>query len=372
MDITGAVLEEIGRNRPYAETQPISISTLSLDPPGPGELLVRIEAAGVCHSDLSVVDGNRVRPVPMLLGHEAAGRVVELGNGVDDLRVGDRVVMTFLPRCGACSGCATDGHMPCVRGSASNSAGELLGGGSRLHRDGTDVRHHLGVSGFATHAVVDRRSAVAVGEDVPPDVAAVLGCAVLTGGGAVINAGRPEEGQTVIVVGLGGVGMAALITAVSLGRGEVIGVDGVAEKLDMARALGALAAYTPQEVSERGVVAPIVIEAAGNVRAFETAVAITAPGGRTITVGLPSPDARAQISPLTLVAEARTVIGSYLGSAVPARDIPTYAQLWRDGKLPVEALISSRIRLSDINAAMDQLADGKAIRQVILFDEDGR
>ncbi|WP_111767827.1 alcohol dehydrogenase catalytic domain-containing protein [Nakamurella deserti] len=370
MDITGAVLEETGRRRPYARTRPISMSTLTLDPPGPGELLVRIEAAGVCHSDLSVVDGNRVRPVPMLLGHEAAGRVVELGTGVDDLRIGDRVVMTFLPRCGACAGCATDGQMPCVRGTASNNAGSLLGGGRRLHRDGEVVHHHLGVSGFATHAVVDRRSAVPVGDDVPPDVAAVLGCAVLTGGGAVINAGRPEDGEAVIVVGLGGVGMAALITAVSLGRGEVIGVDGVPEKLDRARSLGASAAYTPQEVIERGVVAPIVIEAAGNVRAFETAVAVTAPGGRTITVGLPSPDARAQISPLTLVAEARTVIGSYLGSAVPARDIPTYAQLWRDGKLPVEALISSRIELSDINTAMDELAAGNAIRQVIMFDAE--
>lgn len=369
MEITGAVLEEIGRSRPYADSTPITIATLTLDPPGPGEILVRIEAAGVCHSDLSVVDGNRVRPVPMLLGHEAAGRIEALGDGVDDLAVGDRVVMTFLPRCGECASCATDGKMPCTPGSASNNAGTLLEGATRLHRDGSEVAHHLGVSGFATHAVVDRRSAVKVGDDIPPDVAAVLGCAVLTGGGAVINAGRPEDGQAIIVVGLGGVGMAALITAVSLAKGDVIGVDSVAEKLERATQLGATAVYTPQEALARELSAPIVIEAAGNVRAFETAVAVTAPGGTTITVGLPAPEARAEISPLALVAGARTIVGSYLGSAVPERDIPTYAQLWRDGKLPVEALISSRIALSDINSAMDQLADGNAIRQVIMFDQ---
>lgn len=143
-------MEEVGRARPYASTRPISISDLELEPPGGGELLVRMEAAGLCHSDLSVVDGNRVRPVPMLLGHEAAGRIEALGVGVDDLLVGQRIVMTFLPRCGDCAGCRTDGKLPCHPGSAANNAGELLRGGRRLHRGEEDVHHHLGVSGFAT------------------------------------------------------------------------------------------------------------------------------------------------------------------------------------------------------------------------------
>ena len=368
MKITGAVLEEIGRSRPYADSRPISIGEVELDPPGPGEILVRIEAAGLCHSDLSVVDGNRVRPVPMLLGHEAAGRVEELGVGVTDLAVGDRVVMAFLPRCGECRNCRTDGKLPCSTGSAANNAGVLLGDGQRLHRNGEEVKHHLGVSAFATHAVVNQKSVVRVDDDVPPEIAAVLGCAVLTGGGAVINTGRPEDGDTVIIVGLGGVGMAALITAISLGKGDVIGVDAVTAKLDAASELGATAVYTPQQVLELGAKAPVVIEAAGNARAFETAVQLTDIGGTTVTVGLPSPDARASVAPLGLTAEARTIVGSYLGSAVPQRDIPTYAQLWREGKLPVEALISSHIALEDINEAMDQLADGKAIRQVIIFD----
>ncbi|GGL13960.1 alcohol dehydrogenase catalytic domain-containing protein [Nocardia jinanensis] len=369
MKVHGAVLEASGRPRPYAESTPISIAELELDPPGYDEVLVRIEAAGVCHSDLSVVDGNRPRPIPMLLGHEAAGRIEQLGEGVSDLTVGQRVVMAFLPRCADCAECRTEGKLPCAPGSAANNAGTLLGGDIRLHRGGGDIKHHLGVSGFATHAVVDRHSVVPVGDDVPPEIAAVLGCAVLTGGGAVVNAGRPGPGQTVMVVGLGGVGMAALITAVSLGEGEVIGVDSNPDKLTQAAELGASATFTPQEVAELNIKAPIVIEAAGHPRAFETAVDATAPGGTTVTVGLPAPDARSSISPLGLVAGARTIIGSYLGSAVPARDIPLFVQLWREGKLPVEKLISSRIALSDINAAMDQLADGNAIRQVIVFEE---
>ena len=365
MRITGAVLEEVGRPGPWAESRPLTVGELELDAPGPGEVLVRIDAAGVCHSDLSVVDGNRARPVPMLLGHEASGLVAELGPGVTDLRVGQRVVMTFLPRCGECAGCATGGRMPCVPGSASNAAGELLGGGRRLSRAGAPVHHHLGVSAFATHAVVDTRSVVAVEDDVPADVAAVLGCAVLTGGGALINAAPPEPGQSVLVVGLGGVGMAALLTALAIGAGDVVAVDGVESKRRQALELGAKAALDPAELAAGGGRYDVVIEAAGNARAFEAAFSATAPGGHTVTVGLPHPDARASISPLLLVAEARTVIGSYLGSSVPSRDIPVFAQWWREGRLPVETLVSSRIGLDDINLAMDQLAAGAAVRQVI-------
>lgn len=368
MQIRGAVLEEVGRPGPFAGSRPLTVSALELDPPGPGEILVQVEAAGLCHSDLSVVNGDRSRPVPMLLGHEAAGIVRELGAGVTDLAKGDRVVMTFLPRCGECEGCAADGRLPCVPGTAANVAGELLGGGQRLSRDGERILHHLGVSGFASHVVVDRRSVVPVGADVPPEIAAVLGCAVLTGGGAVLNAAKPESGEDIVVVGLGGVGMAALMTALSQRLGRVIGVDAVPEKLERALELGADLAYTPEEAVQAGIRAPIVIEAAGHPRAFETAFALTAAGGRTVTVGLPAPDAFASISPTVITGEARTIIGSYLGSAVPERDIPVYAQLWREGKLPLERLISSHIELDDINEGMDALARGTQMRQIICFD----
>lgn len=369
--IRGAVLETIGADQPFAASAPLRVQELHLSAPGPGEVRIRIEAAGVCHSDLSVVDGNRVRPVPMLLGHEAAGIVEELGEGVDDLAIGQRVVMVFLPRCGECKECSTDGRLPCSAGSASNNAGELLGGGRRLSRgtaaDGEPVHHHLGVSGFATGAVVDRRSVVPVDADVPADIAAVLGCAVLTGGGAVLNAARPGPEDDIIVVGLGGVGMAALMVARAVTSGRVTGIDQQPGKLELARQLGADDALTPEQATHDGLTATYVIEAAGHPIAFETAVGLTGPGGTTVTVGLPAPDAVSRISPLGLTAQARSIIGSYLGSAVPARDIPRFVELWRAGKLPLERLITRHIALEDLNEAMDELAAGRAVRQVIDF-----
>lgn len=368
VQIRGAVLDRIGLARPYAESRPIRVVDLDLDPPGSGEVMIRIEAAGVCHSDLSVVDGNRVRPVPMLLGHEAAGIVEEIGAGVSDLAIGQRVVLVFLPRCGRCAACATGGLTPCEPGSAANAAGTLLGGDIRLTQDGHRVYHHLGVSGFATHAVVNRASVVPVPPDVPPEVAALLGCAVLTGGGAVLNVGDPQPGQTVAVVGLGGVGMAAVLTALTYDGVHVVAVDQLPDKLAGARARGAHEAYTPQQAVDAGVKAAVVIEAVGHPAALETAIALNGPGGRTITVGLPPPNARITLSPLGFVAEGRSLIGSYLGSAVPSRDIPRFVALWQSGRLPVEALVSSSIRLDEINAAMDNLADGTAVRQLITFD----
>lgn len=368
MKITGAVLDVIGLERPYAKSKPLTVGTLELGDPGPTEVLVQIEAAGVCHSDLSVVDGNRVRPVPMLLGHEAAGLVVSFGSEVTDLEVGQRVTMTFLPRCEDCAGCSTDGRLPCETGTIANTEGRLLQGSRLLERDGVPVHHHLGVSGFATHSVVDRASLIPVGNDVPAEIAAVLGCAVLTGGGALINAVKPAPGESVMVVGLGGVGMSALIAAVAEGCEEVIAVDALQEKLDLALELGATAVYTPQQVAEQGITAHHAIECAGHPRAFETAFEATKPGGKTVTVGLPDPSAMSQVSPLKITGEARTIIGSYLGSAVPARDIPRFADWWRAGKLPLEKLISRTITLDEINEAMDELAEGRAVRQVIVFD----
>ncbi|MGK0715451.1 alcohol dehydrogenase catalytic domain-containing protein [Leucobacter sp. W1153] len=374
MKITGAVLKQSGLARPYATSLPVNIVEVDLAPPGLGEILIRVETAGLCHSDLSVVNGSRQRPLPMLLGHEAAGIVAELGEGVTDLEVGQRVVTVFLPRCEICPSCLTGGKLPCEAGTRSNTEGVLPSGELRLGQNGEPIKHHLGVSAFATHAVVDRRSVVPVGADVPPQVAAVLGCAVLTGGGAVKNAGALEPGQDVIVVGLGGVGMAAILTAVAItsaAGGRVIGVDSIPEKLEAALAMGADDAATPEDAVARLLRAPVVIEAAGHPRAFETAVALTAPGGITVTAGLPSPDATSTITPLTITAEARTIVGSYLGSSVPARDIPEYEQMWREGVLPVEKLTSSTVPLAELNHALDVLDEGRAIRQMISFEGAG-
>ncbi|MFE3054277.1 alcohol dehydrogenase catalytic domain-containing protein [Nocardia sp. NPDC059239] len=368
MHIRGAVLEEIGRARPYAQSRPISVCRLELGDPGPTEVLVAIEAAGLCHSDLSVVDGNRPRPLPMLLGHEAAGTVVAVGERVADLLIGQRVVMSFLPRCEECDACARDGQLPCTAGTRANTAGELLHHAGHLSRGGDRVRHHLGVSGFATHAVVDRASLVPVGNSVPPEIAALFGCAVLTGGGAVLNVADPRPQDSLMVVGLGGVGMAALLTAKAIGVERLIAVDRLADKLAMAKELGATETYMPEQIADQGIRARYVVECAGHPAAFETAYTATEPGGMTITVGLPGPNSTVTLPPLSITAEARTIVGRYLGSAVPARDIPRYEQMWREGRLPVEKLITSRIGLEEINEALDLLADGAAVRQIIVFD----
>lgn len=366
--IQGAVLTASMQAQPWATSRPIEIQDIALQAPEAGEIRVRIEAASICHSDLSVVNGDRPRPLPMLLGHEAAGIVEEVGSTDLTELIGRRVVMTFLPRCGECRSCRTDGLLPCEPGTRANTAGTLMNGGIRLsNRDtGAQINHHLGVSGFATHAVVDARSVVVVEDDVPADIAALLGCAVLTGGGAVVNAGRPAPEDEVAVVGLGGVGMAALLVAIAEGH-RVIGIDANTSKFAAALEAGAVRCLTPEGAQAEGVRFPVVVECAGHPRAFESAYELTAPGGRTVTVGLPAPKQMSQIEPLSLTAEARTIFGSYLGSAVPSRDIPRYAKLWREGKLKLESLISHDIELADINEAMDALARGEALRQIIRF-----
>ncbi|QNQ89774.1 alcohol dehydrogenase catalytic domain-containing protein [Corynebacterium poyangense] len=366
--IRGAVLEHSGLAQPYAESRPISISEVELAPPGPGEVLVKISAAGLCHSDLSVVNNNRPRPLPMLLGHESAGTIVECGPGVEDFQVDQHVVMTFLPRCGNCAGCDTNGIIPCEVGSATNNEGTLLGGGRRLSRHGEIVHHHLGVSGFADHAVVSTRSIVPIGDDVPWDIAAIFGCAILTGGGAVLNEIKPKPTDSIAVVGLGGVGMAAVITAAALGVKNIVGIDMQESKCQKALELGCSDVATPMEIEKNGQRFSAVVEAAGHPKALETAFKITKPGGMTVTVGLPAPNSILQIDPLAITAEARRLHGSYLGSAVPAVDIPKYEKLWRAGRLNAEGLVSSHIRLEDINQAMDNLANGLALRQIIDFD----
>jgi len=361
--IQAAVLEQRENQQPYAEHQPLSLREVQLDEPGPGEVLVRINAAGLCHSDLSVIDGNRPRPLPMVLGHESAGIVEQVGAGVQ-LAVGQQVISVFLPRCEKCQACATGGKLPCTAGTEANTAGTLLTGTRRLQMDGQGVHHHLGVSAFATYAVMDARSVVPVGADIPAEVAAVLGCAVLTGGGALRNAAKATGAEDVAIVGLGGVGMAALLVAVGQRTtGKILAIDANEDKLTTALELGADEACTPQDLSGRS--ASIVIEAAGHPRAFETALAATAVGGTLVTVGLPAPGAMSSIEPLSLTAGARTIIGSYMGSALPANDIPCYEGLWRAGKLPIEKLVRTR-PMAQINEALDELAQGRSVRQVLL------
>ena len=296
MKIRAAVLDEMGAPAPYAQSKPLKIETIELDPPGPGEILVKIAAAGLCHSDLSVIEGNRPRPMPMALGHEAAGVVEEVGPGVDDLKKGDHVVMVFVPSCGHCLPCSEGRPALCEPGAAANGAGTLLSGGKRLHRNGQDINHHLGVSGFAEYATISRRSCVKVDRELPLDEAALFGCAVLTGVGAVINTAKVPAGTTVAVVGLGGVGLSSILGAVASGASRVVAVDLSDEKLGLARQLGATdtfnagspdAANEIREAVKGGV--EYAFEMAGSVRALDLAYKITRRGGTTVTAGLPPP-----------------------------------------------------------------------------------
>ena len=380
MKIRAAVLREMGANHPYAESQPLRIETLDLDPPGPGEVLVRIAAAGLCHSDLSVVNGSRPRPMPMAIGHEAAGVVVATGDHVDDLAPGDHVVMVFMPSCGHCLPCSEGRPALCEPGAAANGKGMLLSGEFRLHdgEDGELVHHHLGCSAFADHAVVSRRSLVKVDKDLPLDIAALFGCAVLTGVGAVVNTAKVQPGQSVVIIGLGGVGLAALLGALAAGAAQVIAVDLSEDKLSLAKELGATATINPAYVDAVAEVkaltnggADFAFEFAGVVRALENAYAMTQRGGTTVTAGLPPPDATLGVNVVGLVAEERTLKGSYIGTCVPVRDLPRYIALYRQGRLPVDRLLSGTISLDDINAGFDRLHDGSIARLVVRFDEQG-
>jgi len=368
MRIRGAVLERVGADQPFAISQPLQIVELDAQPPGPTECVVKVEAASVCHSDLSVVTGKRARQVPMLLGHEASGTVVETGSAVDDLRVGDRVVMTFLPRCGNCPGCRSDGRFPCAVGSASNGAGELIAGGTRLRDGERTIHHHLGVSAFADYAIVDRRSLVPIDDDVPVQIAALLGCAVLTGGGAIWNAVRPQPGTRMAIVGFGGVGAAALLTALAEPDLEVIVVEPVEQKRDLAEQLGASRAMTPDQAQQEGLRMDSVVEGSGHPDGLTTGIGLLGMGGVLVATGLAAPGATVRLPALALVAEALTIRGSYLGSSVPERDIPRFADLWRQGRLPLERLVSHQVHLDDINEAMDRLAGAGAMRQVVIID----
>ena len=374
MKVNAAVLHAMGAKPPFAQTRPLSIETVELAPPGPGEVLVKVGAAGLCHSDLSVINGDRPRPMPMALGHEAAGIVEALGEGVTDLKRGDHVVMVFVPSCGHCPPCAEGRPALCEPGAVANGAGTLLSGARRLSKDGRPIHHHLGCSVFADHAVVSRRSLVKIDPELPLDEAALFGCAVLTGVGAVVNTARVRAGASVAVIGLGGVGLASLLGARAAGARQIVAVDLSDAKLDLAKSLGATHAFnasaadTVEKIREAtGGGVEYAFELAGSVRALETAYRITRRGGTTVTAGLPPPTATFALPPVNLVAEERTVKGSYIGTCVPSRDIPRYIELYRQGRLPVDRLMTGRLALEEINHGFDLLHEGRAVRQVVVF-----
>lgn len=375
MKTLAAVLREIGLPAPYAQTKPLSIEEVELDPPGAGEVLVRIRAAGLCHSDLSAINGDRPWPMPIVVGHEAAGEVVEVGAAVSDLNPGDHVVMVFRPMCGVCDSCQVGRPALCGPGGESNATGSLLGGYRRLRgKGGTPMNHHLGCSAFAHYSVASRRSMVKIDSSLPFDEAALFGCAVMTGAGAVLNTAKCEAGAHIAVVGLGGVGFSSLLAGKAIGARSLIAIDMLDSKLRLAQELGATACIRGDSADVIGQVKDLTrggvdyaFEMAGNVAALELAYRITRRGGTTVTAGLPHPEKKWPLQAVSLIAEERTVKGSYVGSCVPSRDIPRFVTMYQQGHLPVKSLLSERLQLTQVNEGFDRLAKGEAIRQVILM-----
>ncbi|EAQ04755.1 putative zinc-type alcohol dehydrogenase transmembrane protein [Pseudooceanicola batsensis HTCC2597] len=369
----GLVLRELERPAPFAESAPLQLETVTLLPPKATDVVVKVMGGGLCHSDLSVITGNRGRMVPMLMGHEGAGEVVEIGAGIDDVRVGDKVVFQFAPSCGRCEMCQSGRPQICQAAVKARAEGGLLSGGTRIRgADGEEIHHHTGISCFAEYAVVSRGSVVVVDDPIPMVDAAVFGCAVMTGAGAVMNTARLQAGETVAVFGLGGVGLCGIMGARASGAEVVIGVDTVEAKRRKASELGATHVFDAADPELASKVADltrggvdVAVELAGAVKALEGAYSVLRRGGRLITAGLSPAGATFGIDHAEMVSNEKAIIGSYMGSSVPVRDIPRFLRMYHAGALPVDRLIDGYLGFDEVNAGFDKLAEGRALRQIL-------
>lgn len=374
MKIKGAVLRTPAAYRPYVDSQPVLIEELELEPPGPGEVLVKIGGAGICHSDLSIVNGHRSRLLPMLLGHEGAGEIVELGAGVTDLSLGDHVVFQFSASCGRCRRCQEGRPQICELHAATKSRGALMSGAQRIRdAEGNVVNHQSGVSCYAEYAVVHRGSIVVIDRSLPLHEAAIFGCAVMTGTGAVINTARLRPGDSVAIVGLGGVGLCGLLGAVLGGAETIVAVDLSDDKLGLARQLGAthtVNASDPTHVEQvrdiTGGGVDFAFDLAGTIKAMETAYRLARYGGSVITAGLSPSGEQFSFEQGDLVSQEKSIRGSYMGSCVPVRDIPRFISLYQQGRLPVDRLLDRTLSFAEVNHAFDRLEDVATVRQILV------
>lgn len=369
-----AVLREQGSARPYSSSCPLQIEDVTLDGPGPGEVLIKLAAAGLCHSDLSAIEGNRPRALPAVPGHEGAGVIQEVGEGVTDFRVGDHVVTVFVSSCGHCRYCLGGKRNLCQSSWQSRSTGTLARGGRRLHLGGHDLNHWSGASTFAEYAVTDVNSLVGIDPAIPLNVAAVLGCAVITGAGAVFNTANVRAGDRVAVLGLGGVGLSAVMAAKAAGASQIIAVDIQATKLELAKELGATTSINAhdEDLQEqiRGLTSGGVdyaFEMSGVPSSTANSYEITARGGTTVMVSLPNPAATFPVPLAKHVADGKRFVGSYMGDSWAQHDITLYARLYLEGQLPIDRLQSSSFDLVDINEGFDRLANGEAVRDVVVY-----
>ena len=373
MKMKAAILRTTSAQRPFSVSKPLSIEEVELDPPKRGEVLIKIKAVGLCHSDLVAITGERAKPMPIVIGHEAAGIVEEIGQDVQGFAVGDHVVPSYVASCGRCEMCSVGRPALCEPATIANANAVLKDGTTRLRQGSTRIHHHSGVAGFAEYSVIPEEALVKIDKSVPFEHAALFGCGVVTGVGSVINTAQAKPGQFIAVVGLGGVGLSAVLAALAIGSGKVLALDLSEEKLAFARELGVHHALNAGDADVQAQIAAltgggvhIAIETAGSNRALQMAYDITRRGGTTVTAGMPGPEAEITLSHLKIAAEERSIKGSYMGSCVAKRDIPRYLNMFQNGSLPVDKLMTRSIGFDDLNAAMDRLADAKTIREVLV------
>jgi S-(hydroxymethyl)glutathione dehydrogenase/alcohol dehydrogenase len=350
--------------------RPLEIEDLVLDAPQAGEVLVRMVASGVCHSDLHVVDGEWERPANVVLGHEGAAIVEALGPNVPrvTLREGDLVVLAWTAPCGACTACKRGEPWLCTRPRGSGH--RLREEDVRLHTtDGTPIGVYSGIGTFGERQVVAHQAAIPVDPGTPPEIAALIGCAVTTGFGAVVNTAGVRPGESVVVIGAGGVGLSAVMGARFADAGTIVVIDKNPEKLELARLAGATHVLQPSEADANADLtdggADHVIEAIGLTETVEQAVELVRPGGIVTLVGMTPQGARASFDVYRFVEDGKQIRGSNYGSATPAVDFPRIAALYAEGRLPLDLLVTERIGLEAVPSALDAMRRGDGARRVV-------
>jgi S-(hydroxymethyl)glutathione dehydrogenase / alcohol dehydrogenase len=349
----------------------ISIEELVLDPPEAGEIEVRMLAAGVCHSDLHTRDGDWPLSRLTVLGHEGAAEVASVGAGVEGLEPGDRVVLSWNAPCGRCLRCVTGRPWLCVDNGAQRNA--MQDGTTRVHRpSGEDVWPYCGIGVFAERMVVPASAAIRVPRETPAAVAALIGCAVATGVGAVLNTARVEAGASVVVVGLGGVGLSAVMGAALAGATPIVAIDSNPAKLELARDLGATHGVLADDASRQvEAICPggpdYVLEAVGAQATLRLAAELVPRGGTLVFVGMAAKGETFALEQFPFVDGGRTLLGSNYGSTVPQRDFPRLARLHVEGKLPIDRLIEAEIPLDELEDALDRLRRRVGARRVVVY-----
>ncbi|HVC32086.1 MAG TPA: Zn-dependent alcohol dehydrogenase [Chloroflexota bacterium] len=359
----------------YAVGQPLAIEEISIQDPRRGEVMVRVVAGGVCHSDLHVINGDLTAPLPVVLGHEGAGIVEKVGAGVDDFQPGDHVVLLWRASCGHCRYCLSGRPALCAMGAGIRWSGHLSDGTSRFRRGDQEIRHFAGVSSFGELTVLPREGLVKIDETVPLEKAAIVGCAVMTGVGAVINTARVEPGASMVVVGCGGVGLNVIQGGALVGAEKIIAVDVLDNKLAYARQFGATHTINAKQVDPIEAVkeltdgdgADYAFEVIGNPKTIVQAYHLIRRGGTLVVVGVAPLGAEIAINASSLMLEEKTIRGSLYGSCQPRLDAPRLLHLYQAGKLKLDELISRAYPLDQINVAFDALRNGEVARSIIRF-----